>query len=164
MNKLFMLVGLPASGKTTCGKRLAEVEDALIVSSDEIRKELLGDVNDQTKNEQVFKEVENRIINGLKERNVIYDATNINYKRRMAFLQKIKNVEKIAFLIATPYEECIERNNKRERKVPEDVIKRMYYNFYIPQYYEGFDEIRLYFNTEKNYWTYDLFKKLDKSM
>lgn len=162
MNKLFMLVGLPASGKTTCGKRLAEVEDALIVSSDEIRKELLGDVNDQTKNEQVFKEVENRIINGLKERNVIYDATNINYKRRMAFLQKIKNVEKIAFLIATPYEECIERNNKRERKVPEDVIKRMYYNFYIPQYYEGFDEIRLYFNTEKNYWTYDLFKKLDK--
>ena len=43
MNKLFMLVGLPASGKTTCGKRLAEVEDALIVSSDEIRKELLGD-------------------------------------------------------------------------------------------------------------------------
>lgn len=97
MNKLFMLVGLPASGKTTCGKRLAEVEDALIVSSDEIRKELLGDVNDQTKNEQVFKEVENRIINGLKERNVIYDATNINYKRRMAFLQKIKNVEKLLF-------------------------------------------------------------------
>ena len=113
MNKLFMLIGLPASGKTTCGKRLAEVEDALIVSSDEIRKELLGDVNDQTKNEQVFKEVENRIINGLKERNVIYDATNINYKRRMAFLQKIKNAEKIAFLIATPYEECIERNNTR---------------------------------------------------
>ena len=162
MNKLFMLVGLPASGKTTCGKRLAEVEDALIVSSDEIRKELLGDQNDQTKNEEIFKEVESRIINGLKEKNVIYDATNINYKRRMAFLQKIKDVEKIALLIATPYDECIERNNKRERKVPEDVIKRMYYNFYIPQYYEGFDEIRIYFNTDRIYWTYDLLKKLDK--
>ena len=162
MNKLFMLVGLPASGKTTCGKRLAEVEDALIVSSDEIRKELLGDQNDQTKNEEIFKEVESRIINGLKEKNVIYDATNINYKRRMAFLQKIKDVEKIALLIATPYDECIERNNKRERKVPEDVIKRMYYNFYIPQYYEGFDEIGIYFNTDRIYWTYDLLKKLDK--
>lgn len=162
MNKLFMLVGLPASGKTTCGKRLAEVEDALIVSSDEIRKELLGNQNDQTKNEEIFKEVESRIINGLKEKNVIYDATNINYKRRMAFLQKIKDVEKIALLIATPYDECIERNNKRERKVPEDVIKRMYYNFYIPQYYEGFDEIRIYFNTDRIYWTYDLLKKLDK--
>ena len=93
---------------------------------------------------------------------MIYDATNINYKRRMAFLQKIKDVEKIALLIATPYDECIERNNKRERKVPEDVIKRMYYNFYIPQYYEGFDEIRIYFNTDRIYWTYDLLKKLDK--
>ncbi len=162
MNKLFMLVGLPASGKTTCGKRLAESEDALIVSSDEVRKELLGNENDQTNNEDVFKEVENRIIKGLKERNVIYDATNISFKRRMNFLQRIKNVEKIAIIIATPYDECIERNNKRERKVPEDVIKRMYYNFYIPQYYEGFDEIRIYFNTYRIYWTYDLLKKLDK--
>lgn len=162
MNKLFMLVGLPASGKTTCGKRLAESEDALIVSSDEVRKELLGNENDQTNNEDVFKEVENRIIKELKERNVIYDATNISFKRRMNFLQRIKNVEKIAIIIATPYDECIERNNKRERKVPEDVIKRMYYNFYIPQYYEGFDEIRIYFNTDRIYWTYDLLKKLDK--
>lgn len=162
MNKLFMLVGLPASGKTTCGKRLAEAEDALIVSSDEIRKELLGDVNDQTQNAKIFEEVENRIINGLKESNVVYDATNINYKRRMAFLQRIKNVEKIGILIAVPYEECLERNNQRERKVPEDVIKRMYYNIYIPQYYEGFDEIRIHFNTERNYWTYDLLNELDK--
>ncbi len=162
MKKLFMLVGLPASGKSTCGKRLAESEDALIVSSDEIRKELLGNENDQTNNEDVFKEVENRIIKGLKERNVIYDATNISFKRRMNFLQRIKNAEKIAIIIATPYDECIERNNKRERKVPEDVIKRMYYNFYIPQYYEGFDEIRIYFNTDRIYWTYDLLKKLDK--
>ena len=162
MKKLFMLVGLPASGKSTCGKRLAESEDALIVSSDEVRKELLGNENDQTNNEDVFKEVENRIIKGLKERNVIYDATNISFKKRLNFLQRIKNAEKIAIIIATPYDECIERNNKRERKVPEDVIKRMYYNFYIPQYYEGFDEIRIYFNTDRIYWTYDLLKKLDK--
>ena len=82
------------------------------------------------------------------------------------FLKKeiddIKNVEKIGILIAVPYEECLERNNQRERKVPEDVIKRMYYNIYIPQYYEGFDEIRIHFNTERNYWTYDLLNELDK--
>ncbi len=162
MNKLFMLVGLPGSGKTTIGKEMTKTEDALIVSSDEIRKELLGDINNQTKNEQIFEEVENRIINGLKEKNVIYDATNINYKRRMFFLQKINNAKKIAILIATPYEECIERNNLRERKVPQDVIKEMYYNFYIPQCYEGFDEIKIHFNTKKTHNKYDLFKRIDK--
>ena len=162
MNKLFVMIGLPGSGKTTCAKILSKSEEAIIVSSDEIRKELFGDINDQTQNEKVFEEVEKRIINGLKEKNVIYDATNINYKRRMVFLQKIKDAQKIAILIAVPYEECIERNNQRERKIPEEVITRMYYNFYIPQYYEGFDDIRIHFNTERNYWTYDLLKELDK--
>lgn len=162
MKKLFMLVGLPASGKSTCAEILTKTEGALIVSSDAIREELLGNVNDQTKNEEIFKEVENRILYGLKNNNVIYDATNINYKRRMEFLLKIKNAKKIAILIATSYEECLERNSKRKRKVPEDVIKRMYYNLDVPQTYEGFDEIRIYFNTDKYYSILDLLKKLSK--
>lgn len=158
MNKLFMLVGLPASGKTTCGKMLAEAEDALIVSSDEIRKELLGDVNDQTQNGKVFEEVEKRIKEGLLKGNVIYDATNINYKKRRALLQRLNKleVEKIAVLVATPYEECLKRNNKRERKVPEEVIKRMYFNFYIPQYYEGFDDIKIRYNSSYEFWFHEL--------
>ena len=69
------------------------------------------------------------------------DATNINYKRRRDWLNRFNkyNVEKIAILVATPYEECIERNSIRKRKVPEEVITRMYQNFYAPQYYEGFN-------------------------
>ena len=80
--------------------------------------------------------------------NVVYDACNINYKKRRAFLQKLNKmvVEKIAVLVATPYEECLERNALRERKVPEEVIKRMYYSFYIPQKYEGFDDIQIRYN------------------
>lgn len=42
----------------------------------------------------------------------------------------------------------MERNRKRERKVPEEVIKRMYLNFYIPQYYEGFDDIQIRYNSD----------------
>lgn len=50
-------------------------------------------------------------------------------------------------MVATPYEECLERNAFRERKVPEEVIKRMYFNFYIPQYYEGFGDIQIKYNS-----------------
>ena len=153
MHKLFMMIGLPASGKSTIAEQLAESEDAIIVSSDQIRKELLGDINDQSQNAKVFQEVEKRIKERLQVGNVIYDATNINYKKRRAFLERLNKieVEKIAVLVATPYEECLERNAKRERKVPEEVIKRMYYSFYIPQYYEGFDKIHIIYNTEYSF-------------
>ena len=150
MNKLYMLIGLPASGKSTIAKEISKSEDAEIVSSDEIRKELLGDINDQSQNELVFKEVGKRIKDRLKVGNVIYDATNIDYKKRRAFLQQLNKMEvkKIAVLIATPYEECLERNAKRKRSVPEYVIKRMYHNFYIPQKYEGFDDIEIRYNSD----------------
>ncbi len=148
MVKMYMMIGLPASGKSTIAKELSKSEEAIIVSSDEIRKGF-GDINDQSQNEKVFEEVEKRIKEGLLNGNVIYDATNINYKKRRAFLQKLNKMEvkKIAILVATPYEECLQRNAQRERKVPEEVIKRMYFNFYIPQYYEGFDDIQIRYNS-----------------
>lgn len=156
MNKLYMMVGLPASGKSTIAKQIAESEKAIVVSSDELRKELLGDINDQSQNARIFEEVEKRIKDGLQRGNVVYDACNINYKKRRAFLQRLNKmeVEKIAVLVATPYEECLERNAQRERKVPEEVIKRMYYSFYIPQKYEGFDFVYIKYN-DGHIFTFD---------
>ena len=82
-----MMVGLPASGKSTYVKELAEEMRAVICSSDAIRKELCGDENSQDNNEEVFKLLHSRIKECLKKGvNVIYDATNINSKRRRAFL------------------------------------------------------------------------------
>ncbi len=151
MNKLYMMIGLPASGKSTIAKDIAKSEGAIIVSSDEIRKELFGDINDQSNNVKVFEEVINRAKFYLANKyNVIIDATNINYKKRRHLLNSIDNLhgkDRIAILVATPYEECLERNKLRERKVPEKVIKRMYFNFYIPQYYEGFDDIQIRYNS-----------------
>lgn len=67
MNKFYMMIGLPASGKSTIAKEIAKSEDAIIVSSDEIRKEF-GDVNDQSQNAKVFKEVEKRLKQNILER------------------------------------------------------------------------------------------------
>lgn len=159
MNKLFMMIGIPASGKTSLAEQIEKSEDAEIVSSDNIRKELYGDENIQGDSNEVFKIVENRIINGLKNnKNMIYDATNINYKRRMAFLQKIRKlkVEKVAIMVATPYEQCLIRNSQRERQVPEEVIKRMYFNFYVPQYFEGWDDIQIKYTNNYMFFFNDL--------
>ena len=66
-------------------------------------------------------------------------------------------------MVATPYEECLERNAWRERKVPEEVIKRMYFNFYIPQYYEGFNDIQIVHNETLPVKLDNLLKKMDMS-
>jgi predicted kinase len=61
------MIGLPASGKSSIAKKIAKSEDAVIVSSDDIRKEL-GNINDQSKNEKVFEIAEKRLKNNINER------------------------------------------------------------------------------------------------
>ena len=146
MTTLIMMVGLPGSGKSYKANRLAEEYSANIHSSDSIREELSGDINNQDINDLVFKTLHNRIKEDLRNgKSCIYDACNISYKRRMAFLRELKNIpcEKICVLMATPYEVCLKNNAKRERYVPEDVIKRMYMNFHTPWYIEGWNDIRI---------------------
>lgn len=142
----YMMIGLPGSGKSTEAKRLVKHYNANIHSSDAIREELTGDINNQDINDLVFKTLHNRIKEDLRNgKNSIYDATNISYKRRMAFLQELQNIpcKKICVLMATPYGECIKNNTNRDRVVPEEVVKRMYYNFQAPHYFEGWDDIKI---------------------
>lgn len=147
MAKLIMLVGLPASGKSRLAKKL-ERKGFIVHSSDSLREEMFGDVNCQDKNAKLFNELHNRIKRDLSNgKTVVYDATNIDYKKRMNFIKDLK-CHKECFFLATPYEKCLEYNKLRSRSIPEDVIKRMYLNFYIPQYYEGWDNIRIIYNTK----------------
>lgn len=149
MTKFFMCIGLPASGKSGHAKKLAAEYDAEIFSSDELRTEMFGDVNHQEDNNALFKELHKRIRECLTSgKNAIMDSTNINYKRRMEFLKSLNKIpcEKIAVLMATPYEVCLKRNAQRERKVPEHVIKRMYMNWNVPYWYEGWDDIQIVYS------------------
>lgn len=144
--KFVMMCGLVGSGKSTVAKELAKEYDATVFSSDELRQELFGDVNDQTHNQELFVELHKRVKECLKSgKSAIMDSTNINYKKRMSFLAELKDIscEKICVLIATPYEECLRRNAARDRKVPEYAIEKMYRSIDIPYWYEGWDEIKL---------------------
>ena len=137
-----MVVGLPGSGKSTYIEKY--YSNYHVHSSDAIREELSGDVNNQDINKQVFNTLHKRVKNDLVAGyNVVYDATNISWKRRKAFLQELKNINchKECILMATPFELCVQRNNERDRVVPYFVIERMYKNFDIPWYNEGWDSI-----------------------
>ena len=143
-----MMIGLVGSGKSTYAKQLAEETNAIICSSDAIREELYGYENSQDNNDEVFKILHSRIKENLKNgKNVIYDATNINSKRRRAFLSELRNIPcvKKCTIMATPFDDCCEQNNLRNRVVPYEVIERMYKNWNTPYWFEGWNEIEIKF-------------------
>lgn len=145
MSEFIMLVGLPASGKSTYAEKLKE-KGYHVHSSDEIREELTGDVNSQDKNTDVFSELHKRVKNDLKNGiSCVYDATNMIIKRRKAFLDEIKKYDcmKTCILFVVPVDVCKERNSHRKRKVPdsgktgEEILNNLPLNKYckyIPDY------------------------------
>lgn len=150
-SRFLMLVGLPGSGKSTFAKELIEGRDDIDYhSSDAIREEMLGDINNQEKNGDVFAVMEKRTKESLsKGRHVIYDATNISRKRRKHLLMQLpRDTYKTIVYIATPYKTVVEQNNNRDRVVPQEAIDRMYKNMQIPIYSEGWNNIAFKYDDE----------------
>lgn len=146
MQKFIMMCGLPGSGKSTYAKKNFVGENIIYLSSDELREELLNDINNQEENNKVFEEMERRTISALKSgKSVVYDACNTSYKKRMHLLKQINryNARKICIVVYADIEDCYERNSHREREVPHTSIDKMLKSFYFPQYFEGWDEIKI---------------------
>ena len=160
MVTFYMTIGLPGAGKDYYVKHY--LDSCTHIASDDIRAEVFGDVNDQTHNSEVFQIMFKRTVEALKSgKDVVYNATNLSRKRRMAFLRSIahiKDVRKVAIVFCTPLEVAIERNNNRERKVPEDVIISMAKRFDVPHMNEGYSDIILY--REDSFLRIDLLKKV----
>lgn len=144
---LWLMVGISGSGKTTKAKELAKQYNATIVSSDNLRLELYGDIRNQTHNAEVFNELYKRINENLANGvNVIADATNITIKSRRSLFENIKkdDCSVIACIMTKSADKCIEDDIERCYSVSEHVIKRQMMNFQIPFVEEGFDEILIF--------------------
>ena len=144
----FMLVGISGSGKSTFAKEIKylgelEGENVEIFSSDEIRKELYGDASIQKDHEKVFRILHSRVKEALSQgKTAIYDACNLSAKRRRAFLQEIQKYKtpKYCVVIASDYNSCVKNQEKRDRKVPVEVIKKQIKSFEFPnEELEGWD-------------------------
>lgn len=133
MNKLTIMFGLPGSGKDTYIKD--HHTDEVVLSSDNIRVELYG-YEDQSHNKEVFDVMKQRTAEaGIQGKNVIYNATNLNRKRRKTLASEMKKyfstIEVVA--IICPIDTIFERNEvRKERHLPKDRLLEMMKGMQIP--------------------------------
>jgi predicted kinase len=123
--KLYIPVGMPGCGKSTLYQTMAH-PNLHYVSTDAIR-EAMGDVNDQSHNDEVFKQYHNSIANSLKAGHDVYaDATNLQpfARQRLRDIAANNNAE-THLMLFTSLGQAVQRNQNRDRVVPEDVMRRM---------------------------------------
>lgn len=138
--KILMLKGLPASGKSTYAKELEE-QGWYRTNKDDIRKELFPNYTFKDEKEVVAIETE-YVCNGLYSgKNVVVDNTHFNptHEARLRKIAEKYNADFEILFIDTPVEICIRRNRKRANSVPIEVILTMY-NKYIAPYRDKKEE------------------------
>lgn len=131
--KVLILIGLPASGKSTYAKSFIEkrkqlFEDWVIVSRDGFRSMLKNQPICEPKIEALITEMQNEaIISALNLKcNVVIDNTNLKVSVVEKLCDLVKHYADVEFMLFdVPGKECIQRDSKREKSVGEAVIKRM---------------------------------------
>lgn len=137
MNKLILTIGIPGCGKSYWSKNyILDKPDFIRVCPDEIREELTGDINNQSRNKEVWETTRDRINELLNTYNVILDATNVNTKSRNKFLKSITTPHELHFkVLPISFIEASERirkdidNHLNRSNVPNEVMVRMYSNY-----------------------------------
>jgi predicted kinase len=136
-----LAIGLPGSGKSTWFKR----HNILPLSSDMVRILLFDDVTEQRYQDLVFSTLRSMLrARLLAKRPWNYvDATNLSPHERRSWVKLAQDFgyEAQAVFFDVPPEVCIERNRRRERNVPEDVMLRMASKLRPPKFEEGFAKI-----------------------
>ncbi|MBI2677435.1 MAG: AAA family ATPase [Candidatus Koribacter versatilis] len=136
-----LTIGLPGSGKSTWYKRRGITP----LSSDLLRTILFDNITEQRYQHLVFSTLRSllraRLIAKMPWNYV--DATNLSPHERKQWIKMSKgfgyDVQAVFFDV--PVEVCLERNRRRERVVPEDVMRRMASKLKPPTFTEGFSKI-----------------------
>lgn len=136
-----LAIGLPGSGKTTWFRRRGVTP----LSSDLLRSVLFDDVEEQRYQGLVFSTLRSLLRARLIARmpwNYV-DATNLSPRERRQWIHMARSFgyEVHAVFFDVPLEVCLERNHRRDRVVPEDVMRRMSAKLRPPKFEEGFSKI-----------------------
>ena len=137
-----LAIGLPGSGKSSWFKRhsvvpLSRRHGAVFAVFDDVREQRFQDL--------VFSNLRSMLKARLiAKRPMNYvDATNLTPQERQHWIKLAKdyNYEEHAVFFDVPLEVCLERHQRRDRVVPEDVMRRMAAKLKPPAFEEGFAKI-----------------------
>ena len=148
IKQAFITVGIPGCGKSTWAANTvaAAPEDVSIaeVNLDDCRELICGDPSNQSVTADAVK-LHKEMIDGLIEAQVdtiiVSDTnialdTNLNPKFRTDLIDKFKSNGYVVNLVLffVPFDVCMDRNNNRDRKVPEHAMIRMndQFNYQFP--------------------------------
>ncbi len=130
MTTLYMLRGLPASGKSTWAKEQIKEKCWKRVSRDDLRL-MIDDGEYTPENETFIKYIQDHIIKVLSqsENTIIIDNTNLKEidEKHFNWLANELSIDfEIMDFTDVPLEICIERDKNRSASVGEKVIRDMY--------------------------------------
>lgn len=138
---VILAVGLPGSGKSSWFKR----NNITPLSSDMVRSLLFDDPAEQRFQDLVFSNLRSMLKARLIARRPMnyVDATNLTPQERHNWIKLAKDFgyEVHAVFFDVPLEVCIERHHRRDRLVPEDVMRKMAAKLKAPTFDEGFARI-----------------------
>lgn len=141
MNKLILLTGLPGSGKSTFVKNNID-NSIIVICADDFRKVITGQNFFINAEEFVWASVKTAVRVLINSHSILLDETGLSVSSRKQWINIAKEagVPIVSIFIDTPFEECVTRNNSRERKVPQDVMDYMKEILISPSVEEGFYE------------------------
>ena len=137
LGKLYIMVGASGSGKSTYLSRptngYAPLYPNQVISSDDLRLELCGDMRDQSKNDHVFNTahalINTRITHGL---DTWFDATNIRRKDRLAVVNCVPSTTEVTYLVVErPLEDKIATGGWRNDVIRKDGKTLIEYHHYV---------------------------------
>jgi len=136
-----LTIGLPGSGKTSWFRRRGITP----LSSDLLRLMLFDDISEQRYQDLVFSTLRYLLRARMIARmpwNYV-DATNLSPRERRGWIKMAQEFgyEVQAVFFDVPAEVCTERNTRRGRMVPDDVMQRMAQKLRPPTFDEGFSKI-----------------------
>lgn len=147
MKRMILLCGLPASGKTTFYKNQPDRFKGVVrLSLDDFRR-LMTSKDFHLPFEPVVQswiDMTGRY-HLSQGQSILIDATAVRSSLRTKWVKLAKEYgfQTECYFIDTPYFTCIERDQKRDRHVGEEVIKRMNEQFDKITWAEGWDKIKI---------------------
>lgn len=159
MANLYLMCGVPGSGKSTFLKKRTKLNNAVIISRDVIRFSIVKPDEEYFSHEdevvEIFWEQINKALSENKD--VFVDQTSLTPRSRKWLLQHVTGYKYANIIwIDEDLDTCLKRNRMRRGTrsyVPEESVRRMFSQFIEPSLDEGFYRIYRY-NSKENKITY----------